>query len=201
MDPSGLYAMFPGWRIVAPRNSFDYVGLFNTAMHSLDPVAILEHHSLYPVASPVPEGDLDYCVPFGKAEVVREGTELTAVGYGAMTQRILDAAEALSSEVSVEVIDLKSLDYQSMDFQTIGQSLAKTGAISVFEQAAESQGIGRRLAAEVTERFFDELDAPPGAFASLDVPAPVSRWLEEDALLGDEKIGMLLRATAQRAWM
>lgn len=200
MDPAGLYAMFPGWRIIAPRNSFDYIGLFNTAMHSLDPVVILEHHSLYSIASPVPEHDLDYCIPFGKAEVIREGTELTAVGYGAMTQRIADAAEALSDEVSIEVIDLKSLDYDSIDFRTIGESLARTGVFSVFEQAAASQGIGRRLAAEVTERFFDELDAPPGAFASRDVPTPVSRWLENAALLGDDEIATLLRDTAKRRW-
>jgi 2-oxoisovalerate dehydrogenase E1 component len=200
MDPSGLYAMFPGWRIVAPRNSFDYVGLFNSAMHSLDPVVILEHHSLYTASFPVPEGELDYCIPFGRAEVVRQGTDLTAVGYGAMTERIAAAAESLAGEVDVEVIDLKTLDYESVDFDLIGRSLAKTGAFAVFEQAAESQGIGRRLAAEVTERFFDELDAPPGAFASLDVPAPVSRWLEEAALLGDEEIAVLLRDTAKRAW-
>ena len=73
MDPVGLYSLFSGWRIIAPSNSFDYIGLFNTAMQSNDPVVIVEHHSLYTLKFPVPENNLDYFIPFGKARMVSEG--------------------------------------------------------------------------------------------------------------------------------
>ena len=89
MDPAGLFALFPGWRMVAPGNAFDYIGLFNTAMRSLDPVVILEHHTLYGQKFPVPEGELDYCVTFGRARRLTEGTDLTVLTYGGMSSRLL----------------------------------------------------------------------------------------------------------------
>ena len=200
MDPVGLYALFPGWRIVAPADAFDFIGLFNTAMHSLDPVLILEHHALYGVASDVP-ANLDYCVAFGKARVVRAGTDLTAVVYGSMVARVAAIAERLAADgIEVEVIDLRTLDLASIDFGAIGRSLDKTGAIATVEQAAGGQAIGARIAAQVTERFFDALDAPPGVITAMDVPNPVSRALESAAMIGDEEISDLLRAMARRVW-
>jgi 2-oxoisovalerate dehydrogenase E1 component len=201
MDPVGLYAAFSGWRIVAPANAFDYIGLFNTAMHSLDPVVILEHHSLYTQKFPVPAGDLDYCVPFGAARVVREGGEITVAAYGAMVPRAVAVAESLANEgISAEVIDLRTLDLANLDFETLGQSLGKTGVIAIVEQAAEGHAIGRRIAATVTERFFNQLDAPPGVITSQDVPNSVSRVLEEAALISDGEITNLLRLMARREW-
>lgn len=200
MDPVGLYALFPGWRIVTPSNSADYIGLFNTAMHSLDPVVFLEHHALYAESSPVPRGDLDYCVPFGQARVVREGSAITVAVYGSMVSRVIKVAEELSADVSVEVIDLRTLDLVSLDFATIGESLEKTGAFATVEQAAGGQALGHRVVADVTQRYFDFLDAPPGVITSMDVPNPVSRSLEAAAMLSDEKIVSLLRDMALRKW-
>jgi len=189
MDPSGLFSLFPGWRMVAPGNAFDYIGLFNTAMRSLDPVVILEHHSLYGQKFPVPEGDLDYCVAFGRARRLTDGKDLTVLVYGGMTSRLLNLRPQLEQRgISAELIDLRTLDSPGVDYRTIGQSLAKTGALAIVEQAAASQGIGARLAAEIGSRFFDELDAPPVCLCSRDVPPPVSRVLEEAVLLGDAEI-------------
>jgi 2-oxoisovalerate dehydrogenase E1 component len=165
--------------MVAPANAFDYIGLFNTAMRSLDPVVILEHHSLYGQEFPIPESDLDYFVAFGRARRLAEGTDLTVLSYGGMSSRLLALRGQLSERgVSAELIDLRTLDAPGIDYRTIGESLARTGAVAIVEQAAASQGIGVRLAGQIASRFFDELDAPPLCLCSQDVPPPVSRVLE-----------------------
>ncbi len=199
MDPVGLFAAFSGWRIVAPSDAFEYVGLFNTAMHSLDPVVVFEHYSLYPRSFPIPENDLDYCIPFGKARIVRAGSDITVLAYSAMVGRLEALAPALEAQgVSMEIIDLRSLDMASIDWDTIGASLRKTGAVAIVEGAAAGQAIGERIAAQITGRFFDELDGPPGCLASLDIPNPVSRALESAALLDDQTIAARLQAMAGR---
>jgi 2-oxoisovalerate dehydrogenase E1 component len=201
MDPVGLYALFPGWRIVAPANAFDYVGLFNTAMHSLDPVLFLEHNALYTLRSEVPADDLDYCIPFGKARVVCEGEDISVLVYGSMVGRLEKLQEEfLARSISVEVIDLRSLDLANVDWETIGVSLRKTGAIVSVEEAAGGQSIGRRIASQITERFFDELDGPPGVLTSLDIPNPVSKALETAALISDQEILETVTAMAARRW-
>ena len=189
MDPVGLFALFAGWRIVAPSNSFDYVGLFNTAMHSNDPVVFLEHHALYKNKSDLPTDDLDYCIPFGKARLIAEGNDLTIVTYGYMTERLRALRGTLSEKgVSADIIDLRTLDFPSMDFETIGESLKKTGAMVIVEEAAGGQAIGNRIAAIASARYFDYLDAPCFSLTSLDVPNSVSRVLEAAAMLDDDTI-------------
>ncbi len=206
MDPVGLYSLFSGWRIVAPADSFEFIGLFNTAMHSEDPVLMLEHHALYATAADVPVGEdgapeLDYAIPFGTARVVRHGRDMTVLVYGSMVSRVVAIADQLASEgLELDVIDLRSLDAASIDYECIGASLARTGVIATVEQAAGGHAIGHRLAAQVTERFFDELDAPPGVIAAADLPNPVSRVLEQAAMLSDEQITRDLRAMAKREW-
>jgi 2-oxoisovalerate dehydrogenase E1 component len=201
MDPVGLFALFSGWRIVAPSNAFDYIGLFNTAMTSLDPVLFLEHHSLYGIKFPIPKQERDYYIPFGKANRVVEGEDITVLTYSSMTGRLERLIEEFESAgVSVELIDLRTLDLPSIDYETIGASLKKTGALAVVEHAAGVQGIGDRIASAVTERFFDELDAPPGWITSANVPNPVSRKLEEAVLISDEEILDQVTAMAKRKW-
>lgn len=201
MDPGGLFAMFAGWRIVAPSDSFDYIGLFNTAMHSKDPVLILEHHTLYGKKFPVPKGDLDYAIPFGKARVLCAGKDLTVAAYGSIPGRLMQLRPAFEAQgVSLEIVDLRTLDLPALDFDTLGRSLARTGAVAIVEEAAASQGLGPRIAAGVTERFFDSLDAPPCCLASLDVPLSVSKVLEEAAMLQDGQIVAGLVAAARRQW-
>ena len=201
MDPVGLYGLFPGFRIVVPATSADYIGLFNSAMHSLDPVVILEHNSLYTQSFPVPAGDLDYCLPFGQAELVAEGDDLTIVTYGHLMRRCLGLAERLSAAgVSADVIDLKTLDHIDLDYATVGASLARTGALLVVEEAARSHGIAATVADQVQSRFFDDLDAPVAVLTSLDISTPVSRALELAALVSDDQIADAAVAVGKRTW-
>ncbi len=199
MDPVGLFALFPGLRIVAPANAFDYIGLFNTAMHSNDPVVFLEHHALYKTKFDVPADDLDYCLPFGQAEVIQPGNDVTVVSYGYMTHRLIQLRDSFDkANVSAELIDLKTLDFPAMDVALVGESLKKTGAVVIVEEAAGGQSIGNRLAAIVSARYFDFLDAPCFSLTSLDVPNSVSRVLEEAAMLDDEKIVDTVAQAAHR---
>ena len=201
MDPVGLYGLFPGFRIVVPATSADYIGLFNSAMHSLDPVVILEHNSLYTQSFPVPAGDLDYCLPFGQADLVAEGDDLTIVTYGHLVRRCLGLAERLSAAgVSADIIDLKTLDHIDLDYATIGASLARTGALLVVEEAARSHGVAATVADQVQSRFFDDLDAPVAVLTSLDISTPVSRALELAALVSDDQIADAAVAAGKRTW-
>jgi 2-oxoisovalerate dehydrogenase E1 component len=201
MDPVGLYALFSGWRIVAPANAFDYIGLFNTAMQSNDPVLIIEHHALYTQLFPQPKDNLDYFIPFGKARVMEEGSDATIISYGYMAWRIENLSSELKSRgISVEMIDLRTVDLPSMDFETLGESLKKTGVAVVIEEAPTNHSIGAKIAAELTERYFDYLDSPVMRLSSLDVPNSVSSILEKQALLDDEEIIEMVTRATLRQW-
>ena len=201
MDPVGLYALFSGWRIIAPSNAFDYIGLFNTAMQSNDPVVILEHHLLYTLKFPVPENDLDYFVPFNKARIISTGEDITLIAYGAMAYRCSKLIEDFKGKgISVEIIDLRTIDLPGLDFETLGESLKKTGVAVVVEEAPTNHSIGAKIAAELTERYFDYLDGPVMRLTSLDVPNSVSKVLEEAAMLDDETIITSTVLAAKRQW-
>ena len=189
MDPSGFFALFSGWRIVAPSNAYDYIGLFNTAMQFRDPVLIVEHGMLYSEEGRVPAGRLDYYVPYGQAKVVRPGRDVTVLTYLTGVGKCLEAAAVLAEEgLSAEVIDLRTLDYTGMDWATIGASVRKTGSVLIVEQAPRSMTLGARIADEIQARTFDYLDCPIGHVTGLDIPPPVSRVLEEAALPSLEQI-------------
>jgi 2-oxoisovalerate dehydrogenase E1 component len=189
MDPSGFFGLFSGWRVVAPSNAYDYIGLFNTAMRFRDPVLIVEHGMLYGEEGEVPAGRLDYHVPYGKAKVVRSGKDVTVLTYLTGLGTCLEAAAALAEKgLSAEVIDLRTLDYTGMDWATIGASVQKTGSVLIVEQAPRSMTLGGRIADEIQARFFDYLDCPVGHVTGLDIPLPVSRALEDTALPSLEQI-------------
>ncbi len=199
MDPAGLFGLFPGWRVMAPSNAADYIGLFNTALACEGPVLVMEHGMLYDRATPVPAGDLDYRVPYGSARIVREGRDLTVLTYLTGVFACAEAAEALAGEgIEVEVIDLRTLDYTGMDYTSIGASVARTGAVLIVEQAPRSQGIGARLADEIQGRWFDALDAPVAHVSATDVPPPVSRALETAVLPSAATIQEAMRRCARR---
>ncbi len=201
MDPVGLYALFPGLRVVAPSDAFDYIGLFNAAMQSLDPVVFLEHHSLYDETAPVPKDNLDYFIPFGKARYRSRGDRVSVVAYGAMAGRCARLVPAWEGAgVSVEVIDLRTVDMPGLDLETIGASVKKTGAVVIAEEAAGSMALGPRIAARIQEDYFDYLDGPVACLTSADVPNPVSRVLEAAALLDDDTITETVTAVAHRRW-
>ena len=194
MNPSALFALFSGWRIVAPSNVFDCIGLLNTAMRFNDPVLMVEHGMLYSVEGQVPAETMDYFVQYGKAKVVRPGTDVTVLTYLTGVQECVQVAEELEGEgISAEVIDLRTLDYTGMDFATIGQSVKKTGSVLIVEQSPRSMTLGGLIGDEIQGRFFDYLDCPVGHVAGLDVPPPVSRRLEEAVLPSMEQIREQMR--------
>ena len=194
MEPAAFYALYPGWRIVAPSTPFDYIGLFNTAFASRDPVLVIEHQGLYPTEGEVPD-DRDFCIPFGKARIAREGRDVTVVAYSRMSAVALEAAEILAAEdVSAEVIDLRSVDYASVDYGMIGNSVKKTGRLLIAEEGLLPGGIGAQIAFEVQRRFFDFLDAEIARVGGAAVPMPVSSALERLAVPGMDDVAAAVLA-------
>jgi 2-oxoisovalerate dehydrogenase E1 component len=176
--------------MVAPTTPFDYIGLFNSAIRSLDPVLVLEHHELWQLEGPVPEDDLDYYVPMGRAKVRRTGSDVTVVAYLSLVPRALRIAEQLASEagIDVEVIDLLTLDRANLDFDAIGDSVAKTGRVVVVEQTLSTQSLGPFIAATVHRRFGERLRRPVSLVSSQPAPLPVSKVLEQAVLVSDDQI-------------
>ena len=186
MDPAGLYAMWPGWRIVAPSTPFDYVGLMNSALLCNDPVLVIEHVSLYTTDGPGPGDDLDYYIPLGKAKVVRAGGTFTVLSYLYQTRLAMQAADAMG--LDAEVIDLRSLDRAGIDWQTIGASIKKTNNVVVVEQGPQTTPYGAMLADEIQRRFFDYLDQPVKRIHGGESSPSVSKVLERAAFAGLEEI-------------
>ena len=199
LDPTALFALFPGWRIFAPSNPFDYIGLFNSAMVSSSPVLIVEHHALYNQKGNIPDGQLDYMVRPGQALLVSRGRHVTVVAYSYMVSLVSKAAQTLEAEgVEAEIVDLRTLDTAGLDYSLIGSSLRKTGALLTVEQAPASNSIGARIVAECQRRFFEYLDGPCMSLTGVDVPNPVSRKLEQAALPDVQKIADAIRQVARR---
>jgi 2-oxoisovalerate dehydrogenase E1 component len=192
MDPAGIFATAPGWRIVAPSTPFDYVGLMNSALLCKDPVLVLEHVDLYASKGPAPADDLDYFIPLGKAKVVRSGTKATILTYLAMVEKTLKSVEALG--VDAEVIDLRSLDRAGLDWETVEASVRKTGNVLVVEQGAEGTSYGGWLADELQRRCFDWLDQPVMRVHGAEASPSISKVLESAALARPTDIDAALRA-------
>lgn len=186
MDPAGLYAMWPGWRIVAPSNPFDYVGLMNSALRCEDPVLVIEHVALYNGTGAGPLEDLDYCIPLGRAKVVRAGSAFTVLTYLAMTPLAVRAADEMG--LDVEVIDLRSLDRAGIDWETITASVRKTHNVVVLEQGPLTASYGTMLADEAQRRLFDELDQPVVRIHGGESSPSVSKVLERAAVVGIEEV-------------
>ncbi|MGH3301198.1 MAG: alpha-ketoacid dehydrogenase subunit alpha/beta [Streptosporangiaceae bacterium] len=181
MDPAGIFATAPGWRIVAPSTPFDYIGLMNSALRCRDPVVVLEHVDLYAADGEVPAGEWDFCLPVGRAAVRRSGAQLTVLTYLAMTPRVLHAVAA-SGGVDAEVIDLRWLDRASIDWDTIGASIRKTNRVLIAEQGALGTSYGGWLADEIERRFFDWLDHPVQRVTGGEASPTISKVLERAAV-------------------
>ncbi|OGA43469.1 MAG: MFS transporter [Betaproteobacteria bacterium RIFCSPLOWO2_12_FULL_63_13] len=186
MDPAGMYAMWPGWRIVAPSTPFDYVGLMNSALLCEDPVLVIEHVALYNAGGPGPLEDFDYYIPLGRAKVVRPGTLFTVLAYSAMTSLAVQAANEMG--IDAEVIDLRSLDRAGLDWETIGASVKKTNNIVMLEQGPLTASYGAMVTDELQRRFFDYLDQPVKRIHGGESSPSVSKVLERAAFVGIEEI-------------
>ncbi|HEY6746344.1 MAG TPA: thiamine pyrophosphate-dependent enzyme [Mycobacteriales bacterium] len=191
MDPAGIYATAPGWRIVAPSTPYDYVGLMNSALRCEDPVVVLEHVDLYGSAGPGPVGDLDYCLPVGRAAVRRSGEALTIVAYLAMVPEALAAVE--ETGLDAEVIDLRWLDRASLDWETLEASVRKTNRVLLVEQGPVGTSYGGWLADEIQRRLFDWLDRPVDRVTGGEASPSISKVLERAAFARREEVATTLR--------
>jgi 2-oxoisovalerate dehydrogenase E1 component len=163
-----------GWRVAMPADAETAVGLLRTALRGDDPTYFLEHRALYDAADarrPYP-GD-GFSLPFGQAAVVREGSDLTVVTWGAFLYRCLEAAATLGP--AVEVIDLRTL--VPWDRQTVLDSVRRTGRCLVVHEDTLTAGFGAEVAATVASEAFAHLDAPVERLASADCPIPYSPQL------------------------
>ena len=186
MDPAGIFATSPGWRIMAASTPYDYVGLMNAALAIDDPVLMLEHVDLYGSEGDIPVDDLDYQIPFGKAAVRREGNDVTVLTYLSMVAHARQAIE--QTGVDAELIDLRFLDRASLDWQTVGDSIAKTNAVLIVEQGAQGTSYGGWLADEIQRRFFDWLDQPVQRVTGAEASPSISKVLERAAIARTEEV-------------
>jgi 2-oxoisovalerate dehydrogenase E1 component len=164
-----LFTHTPGMHVVMPSNATDANGLLRTALRSDDPVMYLEHKHLYRQThnkgvNPGP----DFMIPFGKAKVVREGSDITVITYGATVYRSVVAAKKLEEEqrLSVEVIDLRSLN--PFDMEAISRSVSKTNKALVVHEDMLSWGYGAEIAARIADELFETLDGPVRRIAAKD---------------------------------
>ncbi|HEY6799790.1 MAG TPA: thiamine pyrophosphate-dependent enzyme [Agromyces sp.] len=186
MDPAGIFATSAGWRIVAPSTAADYVGLMNAALALDDPVLVIEHIDLYGVADEIPEGDLDYQLPFGKAGIRRTGDDATIISYLSMVRHSLEAVEQTGFDA--DVIDLRWLDRASIDWDTIEASVKKTNAVLIVEQGAIGTSYGGWLADEIQRRLFDWLDQPVQRVTGSGASPSISKVLERAAIARTEEV-------------
>ncbi|KAA0893019.1 thiamine pyrophosphate-dependent enzyme [Pusillimonas sp. ANT_WB101] len=193
MDPVGIFATSPGWRIVAPTTPFDYVGMMNAALKLNDPVLVIEHVDLYATSGQAPVDDLDYQTPFGKAAVRRSGNDLTVLGYLSMVGHSLEAVE--QTGVDAEVIDLRWLDRASIDWETIGASIQKTNNVLIVEQGSSGTSYGAWLSDEIQRRYFDWLDQPVQRVTGGEASPSISKVLERAACARTEEVAEALKET------
>ncbi len=186
MDPAGIFATCPGWRIVAPSNPIDYVGLMNAALRCQDPVLVIEHVDLYNSTAIAPTGDFDYVLPPGRAALRSEGKDMTIISYLSMVNHSLEAIELTSA--SADLIDLRWLDRASIDWDTIGESIRKTNAVMIVEQGARGTSYGGWLADEIQRRYFDWLDMPVHRVTGAEAAPSISKVLERAACARTEEV-------------
>ena len=180
-----LFTHAPGLTIITPSNVYDAKGLLRSAIRSDSPVLFYEHKQLYKTKMEVPEEE--YCIPIGKADIKREGKDVTIIAVGLMVSKALEAAEKLEADgISVEVLDPRTI--LPVDKEAFFESVSKTHRCVIVEESNKTAGLGAEWAAMIQEELFDELDAPIKRVASLDVPLPYNLGLEAECVPNPDKI-------------
>ncbi|MGJ3249033.1 MAG: alpha-ketoacid dehydrogenase subunit beta [Elainellaceae cyanobacterium] len=175
----------PGLKLVACSTPYNAKGLLKAAIRDDNPILFFEHVLLYNLKENLPEED--YVLPLDKAEIVREGSDVTILTYSRMRHHALQAVKTLEKEgYDPEVIDLISL--KPFDFETIGASISKTHRVIIVEECMKSGGIGAELTASINDRLFDELDAPVLRLASQDIPTPYNGLMESLTIVQPQQI-------------
>ena len=173
-----LFTHIPGLKVVAPATPYDAKGLLKSAIREDDPVMFLEHKILYAQKGEVPE--TEYLIPLGKADVKRQGKDVTIIAYSRQVVFALEAAKELAAQgIEAEVIDLRTL--VPLDWETIETSVKKTHRVVVVQEAVKRGGYAGEIATQIMENAFDELDAPVKRVAGLNVVLPFSPALEDAA--------------------
>jgi pyruvate/2-oxoglutarate/acetoin dehydrogenase E1 component len=175
-----LFTHIPGFKVCIPATPYDAKGLLKSALRDNNPVMFIEHKLLYNTRGLVPEEE--YTIPIGKADVKREGKDLTIVSYSRQLLFALQAADTLEKEhgISAEVVDLRCT--VPLDIDTVIASLKKTHRLLITHEAHAACGLSAEVAMQINEKAFDELDAPILRVAGKNVPIPVAKELEEEAL-------------------
>jgi 2-oxoisovalerate dehydrogenase E1 component len=170
-----MFAHFPGLRVVVPSTPFDAKGLLKTALNCDDPVLFLEHREVLALKGEVPVQE--YFIDFGKASIVRTGSDVTVVALASMVHKANAVCDALLAEgISVELIDPRTV--APFDFDTVAQSVRKTGRLLIVDESFAPCGIGAEIAAQIGDRVFDDLDAPIRRLNGAHTPTPYSPSLE-----------------------
>lgn len=190
----GLMAQAPGLKVVIPSNPYDAKGLLTASIRDNDPVVFLEHMKLYrSFRQEVPEEQ--YEIELGKANIAREGSDVTVVSYGYMVREALKAAEELEEQgISVEVVDLRTI--APLDVETIVQSVEKTGRLVVVQEAQRIAGVGNQVISEVSQRAILSLEAPIQFVSSPDSTYPFAT-MENDWLPNAEDIKEAITETTE----
>lgn len=185
-----FYAYTPGLIVVAPATPYDMKGLLKSSIRDDNPVVFFESELTYGKRGPVPEGE--YLVPIGKADIKREGSDVTLITWSKNVFLTLDAAEALAQEgISAEVIDLRTL--RPVDREAVLTSVAKTHRCVVVQEQHEVASYGSWLSHMIGHEIFDELDAPVKLISTLEAPMPYSKALEVVLLPSKERIMQAVR--------
>ena len=187
-----MFTHIPGLKVVCPSTPADAKGLLAQAVRDNDPVIFCEHKALYSMKGEVPEGE--YVIPFGQANIVREGKDATIVTYGMMVHRSLEAAKLLEKEgVDVEVIDLRTLS--PLDINTVFQSVEKTGRLVVVDEASPRCNIATDISAQVCQEMFGALKSGIRMVSPPHTPVPFSAPLEKAYLPNGKGIAETVRQT------
>ena len=191
--PENVLANHPGVKVVVPATPYDAKGLLKSAIRDNDPVMFLENTILYGDKGEVPEGE--YLIPLGKADVKRQGTDLTIVTYGRSVIHSLKAAEELQAQhgLSVEIVDLRTI--RPLDIDTVIASVRKTHRLLIVEEQKPFASVGSQIAFMVQKEAFDDLDAPINRLATIDAPAIYSPPVEVEQLPNPARVVKAALAT------
>lgn len=184
---------FPGIKVAMPSTPADAAGLLRSAIRDDNPTMVIEHKQLYVVKGEVPD-DPDFMIPFGKANIVREGSDVTVIATHTYVHKAVEVAERLAAEgISVEVIDPRTL--VPFDTETVVNSVKKTGRAVVVHEAHKTAGVGAEIAARIMENAFEYLDAPVIRLGAMQCPLPFNLGLENAVVPQPDDIYNAVRRT------